>query len=178
MKRTSNIIKSLLVIALINFSVSCSSDELDREVTVVDQGTILSSDSTLLMKSGDDILDINLEFGPVNTDGELEYSKIHKIKYNFYQPLESLSETLDIKIAQHTETTDSVAVIVVSDEVQQDPPIYGRIITVPGYIFEHNSSCYIYGYYSYDTETGATSFTSADLATQSTMNNCNYGDVA
>lgn len=66
--------------------------------------------------------------------------------------------------------------IINTEGVNEDPP-QGLIITWPGYVFNNATNCYVYGYYSYDTDTGQGSFTTADLATQSTMNNCGHGDI-
>ncbi|WP_299159372.1 hypothetical protein [uncultured Tenacibaculum sp.] len=167
----------LLPVAFVALFMSCSPEQLTSEELLYNSEIAHPKKQNESKNSKSGIIHVKLEFGPVNKYGKLEYSDIHTIEYNFDEPSESISETLKHRIAVNTKTKEQVSVIINTGGVNEDPP-QGLIITWPGYVFNYATNCYVYGYYSYDTDTGQGSFTTADLATQSTMNNCGHGDIA
>ena len=145
-----------IAIVLMSYMTSCNQNQSEKELT-----------------------DVILEFGKLNDSGKLESSAKKEIQFNFKDPSKSKSKTLQVREVEHSITKKNViSITLTGGSGSGTPPVQGKIITERGYVFEHNSSCFIYGTISTDTETGAQWFTPADPATQSTMNNCNYGDVA
>ncbi|CAM1372479.1 hypothetical protein TPENAI_70137 [Tenacibaculum litopenaei] len=162
-------------LVLVTLLIGCTAEQLPTEAKANEPAVSLVNKKNKKTPRG--IVTVELEFGPVTEDGELEYSDKHLIKYNFEAPLESSSPTLKMVLAKDAKTKEEVQVVIHTGGVDT-PPVQGLVITWPGYVFDNATNCYVYGYYSYDTDTGQSSFTTADLATQSTMNNCNYGDIA
>lgn len=129
-------------------------------------------------QSDDALKDVSLEFGQLDDKGHLKSSDKKVIQFNFDNPLKSKSKSLEIKEVTHSVTKEKVTGILLPEGgTNGTPPVEGKIITVRGYVFDYTSNCFIYGSISLDTDTGSQWFTPADLATQSTMNNCNYGNV-
>ena len=121
---------------------------------------------------------VSLEFGQIDNNGELKLSDKQTIEYNFNDPSISRSKKLEVGTAINSATKEEVSTITQTG-VGSNPifPVHFRIVSRPGYAFFHALKCYVYGTVLTDTETGASWFVAADLATQSTMNNCNYGNV-
>ena len=70
---------ALVLVALL---VGCTAEQLPTEAKANEPAV-----SLINKKTPRGIVTVELEFGPVTEDGELEYSDKHLIKYNFEAPL-------------------------------------------------------------------------------------------
>jgi hypothetical protein len=124
------------------------------------------------------IIEVSLEFGQLDENGKLKFSDLQNIEYNFDDPTKSKSKKLKVGTAIHSASNKEVYTITQTGvgSTPSYPPHY-RVISQPGHAFFPSLNCYVYGTVFTDTDTGASWFVAADAATQSTMNNCNYGDI-
>lgn len=92
----------LLSIVLVALFMSCNSDQLTSEELLYNSEVAHPKNQNEFKGSKSGNIHVKLEFGPVNKYGKLEYSDIHTIEYNFDEPSESISATLEHRIAVNT----------------------------------------------------------------------------